>query len=311
MIEIIGLTKKYGEFTAVNNISMKIDKGEVFGLLGPNGAGKSTTVSMLSSVLAPTKGEIRIKDKPLKKNEKEIKSILGVVPQELALYETLSARDNLKFFGSLYGLSGKRLNNKIDEVLEIIGLKDRANQAVDQYSGGMKRRVNIGVALIHNPEIIILDEPTVGIDPQSRNHILETIKQLNQEQGTTVIYTSHYMEEVEFLCDRVGIIDYGKLMALGTKEELKNNLQACDILHITCSEVNEDLLNKIQKIHGVKKATLLPNDIIELLVIPNSMNAISVVEEMKNIGVQMKSFQYEEVNLETIFLQLTGKSLRE
>jgi len=311
MLEIKNLTKKYGDFTAVDSISMKIDKGELFGLLGPNGAGKSTIVSMLSTVLVPTNGEININGKPLKNNEAEIKSIIGIVPQELALYETLSARDNLQFFGSLYGLSGKRLASRVDEVLEIIELKDKAKQTVSKYSGGMKRRVNIGVALMHKPELLILDEPTVGIDPQSRNHILETIKKLNAEQGITVIYTSHYMEEVEFLCNRVGIIDYGKLIALGTKEELKSSLDACDILNITSSnQVSDEVLEKAKSITGIQKITAKENS-IRLLVSSNKKNVIEIVEELKLLGIQMIGFQYEEVNLETIFLQLTGKTLRE
>ncbi|WP_142353872.1 ABC transporter ATP-binding protein, partial [Bacillus velezensis] len=193
MLELKKLTKKYDDFTAVNNISLTVEDGEVFGLLGPNGAGKSTMVSMISTVLAPTSGTIKVDNKSLKEKPIEIKKIMGVVPQDLALYETLSAKDNLNFFGSLYGLKGKKLKERTDEVLEIIELTDKKNQNVSEFSGGMKRRVNIGVALMNNPKLLILDEPTVGIDPQSRNHILETVKRLNKEKGMTVIYTSHYM----------------------------------------------------------------------------------------------------------------------
>ncbi len=310
MIEITNLTKKFGDFTAVNNISMDIKKGELFGLLGPNGAGKSTTVSMLSTILSPTSGEIKINNKPLKGNEMEIKSILGIVPQDLALYETLSAKDNLRFFGSLYGLSGKKLSNRVDEVLDIIELKDKANQVVEKYSGGMKRRVNIGVALMHNPQIMIFDEPTVGIDPQSRNHIMETIKTLNKEKGVTVIYTSHYMEEVEFLCSRIGIIDYGRVIALGSIQELKNGSNACDSLSITYSQASKDAIEKVSKIKGVQKVTEQDNT-IKLLILPKQRNIIEIIEDLKGLGIKITSFQYEEVNLETIFLQLTGKSLRE
>lgn len=310
MIKISNLTKKYGDFTAVDDISMIIDKGELFGLLGPNGAGKSTTVSMLSTVLYPTSGEIRVNNKPIQGNEKEIKSKMGIVPQELALYETMSAKDNLHFFGSLYGLSGKKLKNRADEVLEIIELKDKSKQVVSKFSGGMKRRVNIGIALMHNPQVLIFDEPTVGIDPQSRNHILGCIKKLNKEQGITVIYTSHYMEEVEFLCNRVGIIDYGKLIALGTKEELKNNTNACDMLEITCSQTSGKALENIKEIKGVERMSINENS-IKLFIIPNKRNAIEIVEDIKAVGIEINNFKYEEVNLETIFLQLTGKSLRE
>jgi ABC-2 type transport system ATP-binding protein len=310
MIKIIDLTKTYGDYKAGNNVNMNIKKGEIFGLLGPNGAGKSTIVSMISSILVPNSGEIIINEKKLRGNEKEIKSILGVVPQELALYERLNTRDNLRFFGSLYGLKGNKLNKKVEEVIDFIELKDKANQPIEEYSGGMKRRVNIGIALMHDPQILILDEPTVGIDPQSRNHILKSIKNLNQEKDITVIYTSHYMEEVEFLCDRIGIIDYGKLIALGTKEELKDSIDACDVLQITYSDANEDIIHNIEEIDGVEKVVNLKEG-IKILVNPKKRNAIDIVHELKNIGINITSFSYDEVNLETIFLQLTGKSLRD
>lgn len=310
MIEIINLTKKYGDHKAVDNISMKIEKGQLFGLLGPNGAGKSTTVSMLSTVLTPTSGEIIINGMPLAKNEMKVKSIIGVVPQELALYDQLSTRDNLHFFGSLYRISGKKLSERVDEVLEIIGLKDRAKETVSKYSGGMKRRVNIGIALMQSPQILILDEPTVGIDPQSRNHILETIKTLNKKEGVTVIYTSHYMEEVEFLCDRIGIIDYGKLIGLGTIEELKNNIKACDVLNISYECKDKSIIESIKKVKGVSDVAEDRNA-LKILFYSQQRNVVDLVNELKNIGIPITSFQYEEVNLETVFLQMTGKSLRE
>ncbi|MCT4620247.1 MAG: ABC transporter ATP-binding protein [Marinisporobacter sp.] len=310
MIEAINLIKKYGDYTAVNNVNINIKKGELFGLLGPNGAGKSTIVSMISSVLIPDSGEIKIDQKTLKGNEREIKSIIGVVPQELALYETLNTKDNLRFFGSLYGLKGKKLNKRVEEVIDLIGLREKANQPVEEYSGGMKRRVNIGIALMHNPQIIILDEPTVGIDPQSRNHILKTIKRLNKEKGITVIYTSHYMEEVEYLCNRIGIIDYGKLIALGTKEELKNRTDACDVLQITYSNVDEEIVHKIENIQGVEKVAILKQS-VKILINPKKRSAIDIVDELKKLGITITSFSYQEVNLETIFLQLTGKTLRD
>lgn len=309
MIELIKLTKKFGGFTAVNEVTLKIEKGEVFGLLGPNGAGKSTLVSMLSTVVRPTSGEIRINDKPLEQSMGEVKSIIGIVPQELALYETMTPKDNLRFFGSLYGLKGKKLKNRVDEVLEIIELKDKESQIVNEFSGGMKRRVNLGIALLHRPRVLILDEPTVGIDPQSRNHILETIKILNKEEKTTIIYTSHYMEEVEALCSRVGIIDFGKLIELGTREELKERVNLHDILTITYNQIGSNSIDKIKRIPGVEKVSVT-NGSIRLFVSPNS-NVISILEEMKSAGINMKSFQSEEANLENIFLKLTGKSLRD
>jgi len=310
MLQLINLTKKYGDFTAVDNISFNVKEGEIFGLLGPNGAGKSTTVSMISTVLPPTKGEIIVANKSLRENPLDCKKIMGIVPQDLALYEALSAKDNLEFFGSLYGLYGKELKNRVEEVLEIIQLKDKKDQDVCEFSGGMKRRVNIGVALMNNPKLLILDEPTVGIDPQSRNHILETVKRLNKEKGMTVIYTSHYMEEVEYLCERVGIVDHGKLIALGTKEELKENLNACDTLTVSFSKASTEALNKIKTLQGIEKTTL-ENNTISMLVSPSKRNVIDIIDDLKNLGIKLSSFRYDEVNLESIFLQVTGKSLRD
>ncbi|MDP4145859.1 MAG: ABC transporter ATP-binding protein [Bacillota bacterium] len=310
MLQLIDLTKKYGDFTAVDNISLKVEDGEVFGLLGPNGAGKSTTVSMISTVLQPTQGEIIVNGKSLRQNPIDCKKVMGIVPQDLALYQSLSAKDNLEFFGSLYGLYGKELKNRVDEVLDIIQLTDKRDQDVCEFSGGMKRRVNIGAALMNNPKLLILDEPTVGIDPQSRNHILETVRRLNKEKGMTVIYTSHYMEEVEFLCKRVAIVDHGKLMALGTKEELKENLNACDTLTVSFNKASSAALSKINDLQGVEKTTL-ENNTISMLVSPTKRNVIDIVDDLKNLGIKLTSFRYDEVNLESIFLQMTGKSLRE
>lgn len=310
MLQLINLTKKYGDYTAVDNVSLTVEDGEIFGLLGPNGAGKSTTVSMVSTVKAPTSGEIRIAGMNLKERPQEIKKIMGIVPQDIALYEPLSAKTNLEFFGSLYNLKGVQLKNRVEEVLEIIELKDKKDQPVCEFSGGMKRRVNIGVALMNNPKLLILDEPTVGIDPQSRNHILETVKRLNEERGMTVIYTSHYMEEVEFLCRRVGIIDHGKLIALGTKEELKTKLNACDTLTVNYSKATKQALSEINNLHGIEKVTINKNE-ISMLIAPDKINVIDIVDAVKNLGIKLTSFKYDEVNLESIFLQITGKSLRE
>ncbi|PJI09406.1 MULTISPECIES: ABC transporter ATP-binding protein [Clostridium] len=310
MLELINLTKKFGDYTAVDNINLKVEDGEIFGLLGPNGAGKSTTVSMISTVKAPTSGEIKVNGKSLSKNPIAAKKIMGIVPQDIALYESLSAKDNLEFFGSLYGLSNKEIKKRCDEVLEIIELKDKKNQAIGEFSGGMKRRVNIGVALMNNPKLLILDEPTVGIDPQSRNHILETVKKLNKERGITVIYTSHYMDEVEFLCKRVAIVDHGKLIALGTKEELKEKIDACDTLTLNYSVASEKALQTIKTIDGIEKVTIDKNEIY-MLVSHNKTNVMDVIDKVRALGIKLKSFKYEEVNLESIFLQVTGKSLRE
>ncbi len=310
MLELINLTKKYGEFIAVDNISLKVEQGEIFGLLGPNGAGKSTIVSMISTVEPPTRGEIRVDSKSLREKPMEIKKIMGIVPQDIALYEPLSAKDNLELFGCLYGLKGKELKDRTSEVLDIIELKDKKDQAVSEFSGGMKRRVNIGVALMNSPKLLILDEPTVGIDPQSRNHILETIKRLNEDSGITVIYTSHYMEEVEYLCKRVAIVDHGKLIALGTKEELKEKLKVKDTLTVTYSKADKASLEKVKNIAGTEKVRINKNE-IAMLVNQNEKNIIDIVEDIRNLGIKLTGFKYDEVNLESIFLQITGKSLRE
>lgn len=225
LVKIENLVKRYDKNTAVKGISFEINKGEVFGLLGPNGAGKSTTISMLSGLLKPTEGKILIDGKDTSKNSMAAKNAIGLVPQDIALYPTLTANENLYFWGRMYNLSGKLLKERVSEVLEIAGLEDRKNETIKSYSGGMKRRINIAAALLHHPKILIMDEPTVGIDPQSRNHILESVKKLNSE-GITIIYTSHYMEEIEYLCTRIGIVDNGKLIAIGTKDELKKSVDA-------------------------------------------------------------------------------------
>ncbi|MBY8913379.1 ABC transporter ATP-binding protein [Bacillus sp. YC2] len=307
MLELKNLTKKYGDFIAVNDVSLRIESGEIFGLLGPNGAGKSTTVSMISTVLAPTGGTIHIDGKSLKEQPVAIKKIMGVVPQELALYQSLSAKDNLAFFGSLYGLSGTALYKRIDEVLEMIELKEQRNQRVAEFSGGMKRRVNIGAALMNDPKLFILDEPTVGIDPQSRHHILETVKTLNEEKGMTVIYTSHYMEEVEYLCEKAAIMDHGSLIAAGTKDELKQMANACDTLIVNVAELNDDAVKKIHHIPGVSKVALSRQKISMLV----DRNMIDIADDIRKTGLTITGLHFEEANLESIFLQLTGKSLRD
>lgn len=230
MLETVELRKVFKGKTAVEEVSLYLDKGESVGLIGPNGAGKSTTISMISTLLKPTAGDVRLNGQSVIKHPQQIRKVLGVVPQEIALYEELSSYENLKFFGKVYGLKGKELELKIQQKLEMVGLRDRQKELIRTYSGGMKRRINIAVALMHDPSIVIMDEPTVGIDPQSRNHILDTVRYLNREKGTTVLYTSHYMEEVEQLCSRMYIMDHGRIIASGTKEELQLILSGEDTL---------------------------------------------------------------------------------
>ncbi|MNH86288.1 Daunorubicin/doxorubicin resistance ATP-binding protein DrrA [compost metagenome] len=310
MLELKHLTKKYGDQTVVDNLSLRVNQGEIVGLLGPNGAGKSTTVSMISTILAPDSGEIWVDQQSLVHSSAEIRKIMGIVPQDLALYEALSAQDNLEFFGSLYGMSGNVLKDRAKEVLELMGLYDKRHQSIQEFSGGMKRRINIGIALMHNPKLLILDEPTVGIDPQSRNHILETVLGLKRDNGTTVIYTTHYMEEVEYLCDRAAIMDHGRLIAYGTKEELQQSSGALDTLTFTFQPTGQENAEVVGQIPGIARITMDKNE-MTLLVDPKEDNVIEILDQLRNLGIHLSSFQYEEVNLEHVFLQLTGKSLRD
>ena len=313
MIEVKDITKRYKSCTAVDHLTLGIREGEIFGLLGPNGAGKSTLVSMLSTILTPTDGEIRIGGMTLHNNSRKIKQMMGVVPQELALYETLNARDNLLFFGGLYGLTGNALHQRMDEVLEMIELKEKAGQAVKEYSGGMKRRLNIGIALMNRPKILILDEPTVGIDPQSRNHILETVKRLNRDWQMTVVYTSQYMEEVEFLCERIGIIDFGKLKALGTLDELKASAHVTDTLCITCGKLPDEPEKtrlRLERLSGVEKAEVNGNE-VRLILSGKRADVFSIMEGLKASGLPIARFHFQQAGLEDVFLKITGKSLRE
>ena len=246
MLELVDLSKKFKQTYAVKNLNMFIEKGEIVGLLGPNGAGKSTAISMLSSLVEPTSGDVRFYNKSIIKNPAPLRKVIGMVPQEIALYTDLTAEENLQFFGRIYRLKGSQLKRKIDEVLDQIGLTDRRKDVVKTFSGGMKRRLNIGVALLHDPEFIIMDEPTVGIDPQSRNYILETVKRLNVEKQMTVLYTSHYMEEVEFLCNRIYIMDQGNLIASGTKDEIKRILSSEKAISIKAERWNESFIDAVK-----------------------------------------------------------------
>ncbi len=257
ILEAYNLTKKFGNFEAVKGVSFTVEEGEVFGLLGPNGAGKTTTISMLTTVLKPTSGTARIGGYDILQDPMKVKDTIGLVPQDLALYPTLSARTNLNFFGSIYGLRGKALEERVDDVLDIVALTDRQKDAVEKFSGGMKRRVNIAAGLVHHPRLLFLDEPTVGVDPQSRNHIFESVLKLNRERGMSIIYTSHYMEEVELLCNRVAIIDQGVIIAMDTIKNLINMLGG-GVIHVGLRQFDVKLLAEIAKLRAVKSATILP-----------------------------------------------------
>jgi ABC-2 type transport system ATP-binding protein len=311
ILEVDNLIKHYGDFAAVKGITFDIQEGEIFSLLGPNGAGKTTTISMLSTLYAPTSGDATVAGHSVTKAPMDVRNAIGVVPQDLALYEDLSARENLIFWGQMYGLSGGALKSRVEEVLEQIGLVDKAKDRVKTYSGGMKRRVNIGVGLLHKPKLLFMDEPTVGIDPQSRRAILDTVKDLNK-QGMTVLYTTHYMEEAEELSHRVGIIDHGELIAIGTQKELTRQVGETEtlILHIGENEDPEALISAFKGIDGVLEANAINH---EISVITHSAADVMapVVTKANERGIKIHSIDIREPNLEAVFLHLTGRALRD
>jgi ABC-2 type transport system ATP-binding protein len=311
ILEVHNLTKNFGDFTAVKGVSFNIEEGEVFSLLGPNGAGKSTTISMLSCLLEPSGGEAQVGGFSVSSSPMDVKRIIGVVPQEIALYDDLSARENLIFWGQMYGMSGSSLKVRVDQVLEEIGLVDKANQRLKTYSGGMKRRVNIGVGLLHKPRLLFMDEPTVGIDPQSRRNILDSVKELNS-QGMTVLYTTHYMEEAEELSDRVGIIDHGELIALGTQRELTQTIGQNDTLylHLGNDKVAAALCEALQSLPEVIQASSGENQVV--LIVPEAQLALPpVIGLAEKLNYKIRSVDIQEPNLEAVFLHLTGRALRD
>lgn len=312
MLEAVNLEKKFKDFVAVEDVNLYLEEGESVGLLGPNGAGKSTTISMLSSLLPPTKGTVRYNGQDVLKNPEALRPALGVVPQEIALYDELSAYTNMKFFGKVYGLSGKDLENKIQEVLELVGLKDRQKDAVENYSGGMKRRLNLAVSLMHNPKILIMDEPTVGIDPQSRNYILEMVRELNHSRDLTVLYTSHYMEEVERLCDRVYIMDNGRIIASGTKEELKSLLSNEEKIQIQV-EAPSEMFSRLLKVHeGVKQLVYHEEEASYTLIASKGQHLLGDIFEIaRETKVEILGVNLQKATLEDVFLHLTGRKLRD
>ncbi|MED1569303.1 ABC transporter ATP-binding protein [Bacillus paramycoides] len=310
MLVIDHITKSFGKKEVVKSVSFEVKKGETFGLLGPNGAGKSTTISMICGLIPYDSGDIKVGGKSVKENPLEAKKRIGIVPQDIALYPTLSAKENLIFWGKMYGLNGKAAKERAEEVLAYVGLQDRGKDKVETFSGGMKRRINIGAALMHEPELLIMDEPTVGIDPQSRNHILETVKKLN-EKGMTVIYTSHYMEEVEYLCERIAIVDHGKVIALGTKRELCNRLTDGFIVKLQLNRYSTELLQKLKALPVVERI-IFDEDNSTIDIGLNGGEAIgTVVSVVVENNAQILKLEVQEPNLEVLFLQLTGRSLRD
>lgn len=312
ILNVQALRKSFGKLEAVKGVSFSIEKGESFSLLGPNGAGKSTIINMITGLYPVTSGSIQIKDIDVMKNPKQAQKRIGVVPQEIALYETLSARENLKFWGRMYDLSGRSLEKSVDEVLEIIGLMERAKDKIQTFSSGMKRRVNIGAAILHQPEVLIMDEPTVGIDPQSRNHILNTVKQLNHD-GMTIIYTSHYMEEVEYLCERIGIIDHGELIACGTLKELRETIGDRSRIIISMEKEKSSPLEITEHLASLlsKKDIVLNENQLTVFHKEPQLILSDLIQLVTNNGTKITSVEIIEPNLESVFLHLTGRSLRD
>jgi len=309
IVEIKELTKKFGDFTAVDNVDLSIKEGEIYGLLGPNGAGKSTIINMICGLITTTKGSIEILGKDNKKNSTFTKKNIGVVPQDIAVYEDLTCIENVKFFASLYGIRGEKLTQKAKDALEFVGLSDKAKCFPASFSGGMKRRLNIACAIAHTPKLIIMDEPTVGIDPQSRNHILQSVKKLN-EKGCTIIYTTHYMEEIEAISTMISIIDHGKVIAAGTKEELKAIVTDKNTVEVTVGDgtfVNEEELKKVKGVTGV----IIDENMVKIDSLKEVQNLDKIIIYFTENGISIKNVESKVPDLETVFLTLTGRKLRD
>lgn len=309
VVEIEKLVKKFGDFVAVNGINLKIKEGEIYGLLGPNGAGKSTTINMICGLLSVSNGSIAVMEKDIKKYSNFAKQNIGVVPQDIAIYEDLTSYENVKFFGSLYGLKGDELKTRVNETLEFVGLTDKAKSKPGDFSGGMKRRLNIACAIVHRPKVIIMDEPTVGIDPQSRNHILKSVKTLNK-MGSTIIYTSHYMEEVEEICTRIAIVDHGQIVAEGTKDELKSIITDTNTIIIVPNSMVDIDKEAISAIGGVKNVEIGDNK-IKIDSLKEISNLDKIIQYFINNNIGIKSVESKIPDLETVFLTLTGRKLRD
>jgi len=308
-IEVLDLHKSFGENKAVQGVSFEVTQGEIFSLLGPNGAGKTTTISMLSCLLRPNNGDARVMGHSIRSDAMGVKSVLGVVPQDIALYEDLTARENLSFWGKMYNLRGSKLKSRVNEVLGVIGLRDRANERVGKYSGGMKRRVNIGVALLHKPKVIYMDEPTVGIDPQSRRNILDSVVKLKDE-GMTVLYTTHYMEEAQELSDHIAIMDHGKMMACGTHEELVKLVGQQTRIDLTLNGDGINVMKMWQEIEGVSRVSA-EDGLVTVLVADSNQVLPHLFEAAAHLSMRITSVDIREPNLEAVFLHLTGRALRD
>jgi len=306
-LEVENLHKSYGDTNALNGVSFQVQEGEIFGLLGPNGAGKTTLLSIVSCLLEASAGQAQIHGQKVDLDNKGLRRQIGIVPQELALYDELSGRENLRFFGQLYGITGTQLEQRIQQILVAVGLDDRADRRVATFSGGMKRRLNLGAAMVHEPRLLLMDEPTTGVDPQSRNHIFEEIRRLNRG-GTTVVYTSHYMEEVQALCPRVGILDHGRLIACDQVPQLLRRQDS--LIRFRVPTVSSTLRSRLQEIPESRlvEADSRPLEIVCRDVKPTLAQLLAILAELK---LEVLSLETEEPNLERVFLGLTGSALRD
>ncbi len=308
MIKVENLKKSYGDVPALNGVSFEIKEGEFFGLLGPNGAGKTTTISILSTILEPNEGKVTIGTYDLKKDPGQCKRTIGVVTQEIALYNKLSAYENLMFWGSLYDVPADDLKNRIAETLQLFGLADRQHDKIETYSGGMKRRINIASALLHRPKVLFMDEPTVGIDPQSRNLIFEVLEKLHKE-GMTIVYTTHYMEEAERFCDRIAIIDKGTIIAQGTLNELKNTGGLKESIAVTFLNLTDLVKTKIGTFLGGEFK--FEENVLHSYTSNVKTDLSRLIIGCSEAGADIVNIEIQKVNLETVFLSLTGKQLRD
>ncbi len=305
-----GLAKSFGDLQAVDGLSFDVAPGETFGLLGPNGAGKTTSISMICGLLAPDAGTVTVEGVPIRPASTEGRGLIGYVPQEIALYPDLSGRDNLAFFGRLYGLKGAEATQRIDETLEVVGLSDRAGDKVQEYSGGMQRRLNIAAGLLHRPRLLILDEPTVGIDPQSRNAILEAVAALG-ETGMSVLYTTHYMEEAERLCRRVGIVDHGRLLALGARRELLALVGQHDQITVSVTGQAGAAAEILHQLQGVLSASAVDDRTVACMVESASSMLPAVVTSLGDADITVADLRVTEPSLDAVFLHITGTALRD